>query len=194
MYTLFYGISSATARAYDDLGEAMAAAGYPDPGGWHFAGGEPGRIFTDWLNEVDPARDYHGLEYLNLRWDIQAPGIARELICLLSPQQCAERLVPADGQAVTEAVTAALPIPAARARAAAVKLAAHHAVAGQLAWTTITAVLLTTSCGELSPAAAAALASQAASRLRRAGIAVCDDAGKTPSGLRAGAGKPLERQ
>jgi len=178
MYELWYGRGSIPARAYDTAGEAMAATPYPDPGSWYFAAGEPGQVFTDWQNDVDPARDYGRYEYLSLRWNIRGLDAARALIWLLTPEECTRRLLSASDDAAGAAVTAALPFTPAQSFAAAAPLAAHHALDGELAWTAIAAAIMAAVPDGLSQADVAALTAQAAARLRMAGIAVYDDAGQ----------------
>ena len=182
MYELWYGTGSNLARAYDTVGAAMAATPYPDPGSWYFAAGESGQIFTDWQNDVDPARDYERYEYLSLRWNIRGPDAARALIWLLPPEACTRRLLSASDDAAGAAVTAALPFTPAQSFAAAARLAAHHALDSELAWTTIAAAITAAGPDGLSHAGVAALAARAAARLRMAGIAVYDDAGQQRGG------------
>lgn len=176
MYELWYGRGRASARAYDTIGDAMAATPDRDPGRWYFATGEPGQVFTDWQEDLDPARDYERYEYLSLRWNIRGPDAARTLIWLLTPEACTRRLLSASDNAAGAAVTAALPFTPSQCFAAAAPLAAHHSLDGELAGTTIAAAITAAGPDGLSQADVAALTARTAARLRMAGIAVYDDA------------------
>jgi hypothetical protein len=148
----------------------MAAAGYPDAADWDLAAGCPDRIIAD--------RRAAGAG--TLRWWIDAPGVAHELVDAAAGSG---RAWSRCDLVIIDAVVGYFQggdsfLPVTQAWRAAALLSGHFAVSGELTRTRITAAILAAfddSCLDCGAAMAGTLTGQLTGLLRDLGVVVYDD-------------------
>jgi hypothetical protein len=159
------------------LDQAMSRAGCPDAADWQLQPGMPGVIYT----RPGSGCDADGLP---VSWIIQAPGVAHELVEVITDRSWAIRAWSQWDPLIIDVTTVylmavGLPLPADLAWQAGARIAGHFcAGGGEIPQSMVTAALLAAyaaSCFDIPGEGADAISTGLTGRLRESGVTVYND-------------------